>query len=718
LQLSDDFDTLGTGVCTGGETNLVNALAAGGPVYSNNSSVVYAMTNGYGPLSGNPGGEVWVTTNAGVTSMTNVTGNVNPAGYAIAAVAMDESDLTGGTAYIGIMGFSTPTFPTSHVWKTTNAGTGWTDWTGTGLTALPNAPVNALLVDQQAAVIYAGTDVGVFVSSTTAPSWTEAGPVPGQGVSGFLPNAPVTALQIFNDNAGTKTLVASTYGRGVWNYALLPNFAITVTAAPNATITTQNVTWNGMMTALDGFTGSVALSCGTGHPGTCVLPATITPTAAGVPFTATLGSSTAGTFNFEIQATKGTLTHSTPTETLTVKLLNPDFTIAVTPTPSSTGMNQNITWNGTLTSLDGYSKTVTLSCTGGAPGTCSIAPPTVTPTAMGALFTVTLGSATAGTFNFKIQGTDGTLTHATPIETLTVTGGGGTDVAWTDTGGASVTLLAGQSATYSFSAAPVGASSFTSAVNFGCANLPAFTNCVFSPAFIAPGAGTTAVTLTISTCGPNLPTLCTPGAAPTVGSRQSANAHPSGAPFFMFAWVIAIGIIGFNRYENGRPHTRPVCLLQRVAVACLALGLLAQLSCGGLGSNGTKPPPPPPVTVTVNPGLATRFANETGNSWPVGATQQQFSATVNGSTDQTVTWTVAGGTPNGAVDATGLYTAPEAVPNPATVIVSATSDVASTPGSAFVNIALATLVGTSQITVTAMVVGGSAHGDVVTLIVQ
>jgi hypothetical protein len=652
--------------------------------------------------------------------MTNVTGNVNPAGYAIAAVAMDKSDLTGDTAYIGIMGFSSPTFPTSHVWKTTNAAVGWTDWTGTGLTALPNAPVNALLVDPQGAVIYAGTDVGVFVSSTTAPSWTEAGPVPGSGVSGFLPDAPVTALQIFNDNVGTKTLVASTYGRGVWNYALLPNFSITVTATSNATITTQNVTWNGVMTALDGFTGTVALSCGTGHPGTCVLPATVTPTPAGVPFTVTLGSSTAGTFNFKIQATKGPLTHSTPIETLTVKLLNPDFTIAVTPTPSSTGINQNVTWNGTLISLDGYSKTVTLSCTAGGPGTCSIVPPTLTPTAAGAPFTVMLGSATAGTFNFKIQGTDGTLTHATPIETLIVTGGGGTDVAWTDTGGASVTLLAGQSATYSFLAAPVGANSFTSTVNFGCTNLPASTNCIFSPTWIAPGAGTTSVTLTISTCGPNLPTQCTPGAAPTMQRpRQSANARPLGVPFFMFVWVIAIGVIGFTRYDNGRPSTSPARLLQGVAVACLALGLLAQLSCGGLGSNGTKPPPPPPVTVTVNPGLATRFANEIGNSWPIGATQQQFSATVNGSTDQTVTWTVPGGAANGTIDPTGLYTAPEAVPNPATVTVSATSSAASAPGgSAFVKIAPPTRVGPSQITVTATVVGGSTHGDVVTLIVQ
>ena len=68
LQLSNDFDTLGTGACTGDEINLVNALAAGGPKdTNNNSTVVYAVTNGYGPLSGLPGGEVWVTTNAGVT---------------------------------------------------------------------------------------------------------------------------------------------------------------------------------------------------------------------------------------------------------------------------------------------------------------------------------------------------------------------------------------------------------------------------------------------------------------------------------------------------------------------------------------------------------------------------------------------------------------------------------------------------------------------------
>jgi hypothetical protein len=483
LQLSNDFETLGTGVCTGDEINLVNALAAGGRADANgNSEVVYAVTNGYGPLSGSPGGEVWVTTEAGVMLMTNVTQNatqnVNPQGYAISSVAMDSSDGIGNTAYVGIMGFSVlPSYPTSHVWKTANAGASWNDWSGTGATELPDAPVNALLVDAQTGLIYAGTDVGVFVSSTSAPSWTEVGPTPGPGVSGFLPNAPVTALQLFNPpGTGTKTLVASTYGRGIWNYALVtgPDFAIAVTATPNTTAVNQNVTWNGTLTAVNGYSGSVALTCTAGDPATCITPAPVTPTAGGAPFAVTLGSATAGTFNFTIQGTDGTRTHATPTETLTVTGAAADFEIAVTAIPNTTAVNQNVTWNGTLTAVNGYSGSVALTCTAGDPATCLISPPTVTPTAGGAPLAVTLGSVTAGTFNFTIQGTDGTRTHATPTETLTVTGAAA-DFTWTDTGSTAVTVLAGQGANYTFVAAPVGGGTFSSAVSFACSNLPALT---------------------------------------------------------------------------------------------------------------------------------------------------------------------------------------------------------------------------------------------------
>jgi len=40
------------------------------------------------------------------------------------------------------------------------------------------------------------------------------------------------------------------------------------------------------------------------------------------------------------------------------------------------------------------------------------------------------------------------------------------------------------------------------------------------------------------------------------------------------------------------------------------------------------------------------------------STTKQFTATVAGTTNQTVAWTVVGGNANGTITATGLYTAP------------------------------------------------------------
>lgn len=180
----------------------------------------------------------------------------------------------------------------------------------------------------------------------------------------------------------------------------------------------------------------------------------------------------------------------------------------------------------------------------------------------------------------------------------------------------------------------------------------------------------------------------------------------------MLAWVVAIGI-SLERKKRGT-----LGFSNGIAGICLALGLIAEISCGGVTGSGGSPPPPP-VTVTVNPKTGTvLFADEAGNSWPPGATQQQLTATVNGSANQSVTWAVAGGNANGTTDGTGLYSSPAVVPNPATVTVTATAAAGGTAGSASVMVMAATPVGTSQITVAATIVGGPAHGDVVTLIVQ
>ena len=260
--LSNNFDTGTSQFCNGGEINQVAGLAAGGPTDANGfSKVVYATTWGYGPFAQlGTGGEVWATTNASSTLMSNVTGSVNPNDYAIAAVAMDNSDATGNTAYVGIMGFHA-----SHVWKTSNAGGSWTDWTGN----LPDAPVSALLVDSVSGVVYAGTDVGLFSSPTTGAAvvWTEVGPVAGSG-SGFLPSAPVTAIQIFT--GATRELRVSTYGRGIWDYSLgVADFTVPSTLSdPPAANPGQTTSTTMLISPVGGgtFAGNVTYTCSAGLP--------------------------------------------------------------------------------------------------------------------------------------------------------------------------------------------------------------------------------------------------------------------------------------------------------------------------------------------------------------------------------------------------------------------------------------------------------------------
>jgi hypothetical protein len=174
-----------------------------------------------------------------------------------------------------------------------------------------------------------------------------------------------------------------------------------------------------------------------------------------------------------------------------------------------------------------------------------------------------------------------------------------------------------------------------------------------------------------------------------------------------------VGIVGIGRKSCGKPR-----FYGGMAGICLGLGLMAEISCGGVAGGGGGGPPPA-VTVTVSPGSANLFADEAGNSWPAGVTQKQFTATVNNSSNQSVTWAVTGGNANGTVDATGLYATPAVVPNPAAVTVTATAAADATKsGSATVNVETPTGLGSSQIMVTATAAGGASHGDVVILIVQ
>jgi hypothetical protein len=266
-----------------------------------------------------------VTTNAsaGSAAFIDVTdngpqGNINPNQYPISGVSIDPSDVSGKTAYVTIMGF---TGGLGHVWKTTNAGNTWVDFTGN----LPDSPANAVLVYGPMSQVFVATDVGVFASPTSAPAWTELGPAPSTNQTGFLPNVAVTALGVFN-YAGQQLLRASTYGRGMWqfNLAIVPDYSFSVSNTPLTVFAGQSAAFSGTMTAVNGYASSVTLSC---TPGTTAPPSTCNPSpvsftpANKTPFTVGVGGA-AGDYGFNVKATGSDSSHVTHTVAVTMHVIN------------------------------------------------------------------------------------------------------------------------------------------------------------------------------------------------------------------------------------------------------------------------------------------------------------------------------------------------------------------------------------------------------------
>lgn len=442
--LSLNFETLGSGTCAGTEVNVVRAVASGGPSDANGSKVIYVTTDGPGPNGSSApiGGNVWVTTNATAASGTsstfaNVTlngpvgGSINPNQFPISAVAIDTSDPTGSTAYVTVMGF---TGGPGHVWQTTNAGASWIDFTGSGVNALPDSPANAVIIDPTAHIIYVGTDVGVFESTTSSAAWTEVGPIPGPLASGFLPNVAVTALAFFN-SGGQKLLRASTYGRGMWQFDLLakPDFQISFSNTPLTAFPGTAANFNGTITALNGYNNSVAFSCTGGSsspPVPCApSPVSLVPTSRGSAFLLGVGTSTIGDYTFNLQAAgsdPNNITHLAP---LSLHVVNFGLTAPSPATVTDPRGATSAPVSFKITTQGSFNQSVTLSCSfapaiSGA--TCGFTPgAVVTPSSaavnMTATVTVPLNTPTGNYTVIMQAATQGTATLSTSFVVSVVT---------------------------------------------------------------------------------------------------------------------------------------------------------------------------------------------------------------------------------------------------------------------------------------------------------
>jgi len=293
---------------------LVRSLAAGGAnvqpgtgAENSGSQVIYAGMAGLLDGGGaSVGGHVFSTQTAntanGTTKWTDLALNpvvvnaqssqnvFNPYFFDVSSLYADPHDPTGNTIYATIQGFGMP-----HLYLSTNGGASWMNITKN----LPDLPLNDVLVDpNDASVVYAASDGGVFIAQNIANCELSGGQcwnIFGTG----LPLAPAVALTATPANGGL--LRVGTYGRGVWQIALLSGVPqTTMTLAPPTLIfsgqpvqtasTPQTVTVTNTG-SIDLTVGSVAVTgdfletnnctAAIAPGGTCAISVTFTPSTTG-----------------------------------------------------------------------------------------------------------------------------------------------------------------------------------------------------------------------------------------------------------------------------------------------------------------------------------------------------------------------------------------------------------------------------------------------------
>ena len=192
--------------------------------------------------------------------------------------------------------------------------------------------------------------------------------------------------------------------------------------------------------------------------------------------------------------------------------------------------------------------------------TCTPAPGSVTPTAGGAAFTVSVSSDVVQNYNFNIVATgsdSGHITHSAGVVFNSTF-----DFA-INNNSAPETVTAGQTASYNLDVRPLGnASTFPASVTLACFGLPALSTCSFTPSSVGSGSGDTNVVVNVRT---------------TATIPASAQARGGLLKYALAVSLVLLGFGGMKRAPRGK-------LLGVLFVVLMVVGL--ENGCGGGSSGG------------------------------------------------------------------------------------------------------------------------------------
>jgi Bacterial Ig domain/Secretion system C-terminal sorting domain len=217
--------------------------------------------------------KVMKTINGG-TAWTDITVGL-PAGTAIQSVRFDPANAS--KIFVALASYTG-----NSAFCSTDGGATWVNISS----GLPLVPANCFAM-QSNGDTYCGTDIGVYLRTATATTWT--------AFTTGMPGVPVSDLDIFTP---TGKLRAATYGRGIWESSLnsfnnAPSVSIT-SPANNAVFNVgSSITINATAADTDGTVTSVVFYNG----------ATLLGTSTTAPYTFTWASVPVGSYALTAKAT-------------------------------------------------------------------------------------------------------------------------------------------------------------------------------------------------------------------------------------------------------------------------------------------------------------------------------------------------------------------------------------------------------------------------------
>ena len=332
------------------------------------------------------------------------------AANADAAVEATAADL-GDTGPDDVYGFGRIDAAAGYDWLTTAP-----DFTlSAGPSSATAAPSETASYQVSASAVSGFTgDVALSLSGLTAgqASWSFGPPTIAGGTGASLLSVSTAASLAPGKYTLTITATSGSLTHSATVTLVVPDFSLATSPTSQTTTPGTAVTYSVSVGAINGFTGTVALSLSGLSQGTWSFTPGSVSGSGGSQLTVTPAA--AGTYSLTVTGTSGSITH---TRTVTLVVNSPaDFGLSATPVSASVAAGRSMEYTVTVSSVGGFAGSVSLSVSGLPSGaTASFSSNPVTAPRTVTLTVRTTRLTPRGTRTVTITGRSGTLAHTAGV---------------------------------------------------------------------------------------------------------------------------------------------------------------------------------------------------------------------------------------------------------------------------------------------------------------